>query len=138
MQRPDLDLQADAVQGKIARLDHHRPFGPSPGCGATGRHRRQTRGAQESPACSEWPSRPRHCSRFPPDCWGRTHNRPSPHFLAEVVPATALRTIEFFKSILDRFAEEISSFGTTPTMYAGMVDDGGGLQWYDGLLQFKD
>ena len=52
--------------------------------------------------------------------------------------ATALRTIEFFKSILDRFAEEISSFGTTPTMYAGMVDDGGGLQWYDGLLQFKD
>jgi NAD-reducing hydrogenase large subunit len=50
----------------------------------------------------------------------------------------ALRTLEFFKSILDRFDEEISSFGTTPTMYAGMVDDGGGLQWYDGLLQFKD
>ena len=50
----------------------------------------------------------------------------------------ALRTLEFFKGILDRFAEEIASFGTTPTMYAGMVDDGGGLQWYDGLLQFKD
>jgi len=50
----------------------------------------------------------------------------------------ALRTLELFKGILDRFAEEISSFGTAPTMYAGMVDDGGGLQWYDGLLQFKD
>jgi NAD-reducing hydrogenase large subunit len=57
------------------------------------------------------------------------------------VPAArsmAVRTLEFFKSILDRFDEEIASFGTTPTMYAGMVDDGGGLQWYDGLLQFKD
>ncbi|MGA3019631.1 MAG: Ni/Fe hydrogenase subunit alpha [Bryobacteraceae bacterium] len=50
----------------------------------------------------------------------------------------ALRTLEFFKGILDLFAEEVASFGTTPTMYAGMVDDGGGLQWYDGLLQFKD
>ena len=50
----------------------------------------------------------------------------------------ALRTLEFFKGILDRFEDEIASFGTTPTMYAGMVDDGGGLQWYDGLLQFKD
>src|ERR1022692_4741352 len=50
----------------------------------------------------------------------------------------ALRTLEVFKGILDRFDDEIASFGTTPTMYAGMVDDGGGLQWYDGLLQFKD
>ncbi len=50
----------------------------------------------------------------------------------------AVRTLEFFKSILDHFDEEIASFGTTPTMYAGLVDDGGGLQWYDGLLQFKD
>jgi NAD-reducing hydrogenase large subunit len=50
----------------------------------------------------------------------------------------AVRTLEFFKGILDRFDEEIASFGTTPTMYAGLVDDGGGLQWYDGLLQFKD
>jgi NAD-reducing hydrogenase large subunit len=50
----------------------------------------------------------------------------------------ALRTLEFFKGILDRFNEEIASFGTAPTMYAGMVDNGGGLQWYDGLLQFKD
>jgi hypothetical protein len=26
--------------------------------------------------------------------------------------------------------------GTTPTMYAGLVDDNG-LQWYDGLLKFR-
>jgi NAD-reducing hydrogenase large subunit len=50
----------------------------------------------------------------------------------------ALQTIEFFKSILDRFDEEIANFGTAPTMYAGLADEGGGLQWYDGLLQFKD
>jgi NAD-reducing hydrogenase large subunit len=52
--------------------------------------------------------------------------------------ATALKTIEFFKTMLDTFSEEIANFGTDPTMYAGMVDDGGNLQWYDGLLTFKD
>ncbi|MGA2194962.1 MAG: Ni/Fe hydrogenase subunit alpha [Bryobacteraceae bacterium] len=52
--------------------------------------------------------------------------------------ASALRTLEFFKGILDRFDQEIASFGTAPTMYAGLLDDGAGLQWYDGLLQFKD
>lgn len=52
--------------------------------------------------------------------------------------ALAEKTIGFFKSVLDRFAEEIENFGTEPTMYAGLVDDGGGLQWYNGLLKFKD
>ena len=52
--------------------------------------------------------------------------------------ATALRTVEFFKGVLDQFAEEIANFGTEPTMHAGMVDDAGTLQWYDGLLTFKD
>jgi NAD-reducing hydrogenase large subunit len=52
--------------------------------------------------------------------------------------AAAVKTIEFFKTVLDGFAEEIANFGTDPTMYAGLVDDGGGLQWYDGLLTFKD
>jgi NAD-reducing hydrogenase large subunit len=50
----------------------------------------------------------------------------------------AAKTIEFFKSIVDKFPEEIGSFGTTPTMYAGLVDAGGGLQWYDGRLKYKD
>ena len=39
---------------------------------------------------------------------------------------------------MDRFAEEIANFGTEPTMYAGLVDETGGLQWYDGRLKFKD
>ncbi len=50
----------------------------------------------------------------------------------------AERTLTFFKGILDRFEPEIANFGTAPTMYAGLVDGGGGLQWYDGFLQFKD
>src|ERR1017187_2347849 len=36
----------------------------------------------------------------------------------------ALRTLEFFKGILDRFEEEIASFGTAPTMYAGSAETG--------------
>jgi NAD-reducing hydrogenase large subunit len=52
--------------------------------------------------------------------------------------AIARRTIKFFKGVLDQFTEEISAFGTAPTMYAGMVDASGGLQLYDGQLRFKD
>jgi coenzyme F420-reducing hydrogenase alpha subunit len=36
--------------------------------------------------------------------------------------AIAERTIAFFKTVLDQFAEEIENFGTAPTMYAGLVD----------------
>ena len=50
----------------------------------------------------------------------------------------AERALQSFKTILDRFAEEIANFGTTPTLYAGVVDEDGNSQWYDGLLQFKD
>ncbi len=52
--------------------------------------------------------------------------------------AIVTRTLSFFKSVMDRYREEIDHFGTDPTMYAGMVDDGGNLQWYEGLLTFKD
>ena len=52
--------------------------------------------------------------------------------------ASATRTLAFFKSVLDRFPAEIENFGTDPTMYAGMLDDAGGLQWYEGLLTFVD
>jgi NAD-reducing hydrogenase large subunit len=50
----------------------------------------------------------------------------------------AAKTIEFFKGIVDKFPEEIANFGATPTMYAGLVDGKGGLQWYDGRLKYKD
>ena len=41
--------------------------------------------------------------------------------------AIAERTLAFFKTVLDKFAEEIANFGSAPTMYAGLVDDAGGL-----------
>jgi NAD-reducing hydrogenase large subunit len=47
------------------------------------------------------------------------------------------RTLEFFKSVVDQFPEEIASFGNAPTMYAGMVDEDGALQLYDGRLRFR-
>ena len=52
--------------------------------------------------------------------------------------ASAEQTLAFFKSVMDKFAEEIANFGSYPTMYAGLVDQKGGLQWYDGSLKFKD
>src|ERR1039457_386581 len=52
--------------------------------------------------------------------------------------AIAERTIAFYKTVLDRFTEEIENFGTDPTMCAGLVNQGGGLEWYDVQLKFKD
>jgi len=52
--------------------------------------------------------------------------------------ALAEKTLAFFKTVLDGFAEEIANFGSEPTMYAGMVDDAGGLEWYDGRLRLRD
>jgi NAD-reducing hydrogenase large subunit len=49
----------------------------------------------------------------------------------------ARRTLELFKSIVDGFAEEIAHFGSMPTMYAGLVDDGGAMQWYNGRIRFR-
>jgi NAD-reducing hydrogenase large subunit len=49
----------------------------------------------------------------------------------------AERTLQFFKSALDQYKEEIEFFGSFPTMYAGMVDAKGNLQLYDGGLRFR-
>lgn len=51
--------------------------------------------------------------------------------------AIAKRTLELFKSIVDRFTEEIAHFGSMPSMYAALVDDAGALQWYDGRIRFR-
>ncbi len=60
-------------------------------------------------------------------------------FLAAIpqAMATTEKTSGIFKSVLDRFAEEIANFGSAPTMYAGLVDDRGNLQLYDGMLRFR-
>jgi len=52
--------------------------------------------------------------------------------------AIAARTLAFFKTVVDKFPDEIAYFGNTPTMYAGLVDPGGGLQLYDGSVRFVD
>src|SRR5512146_1210709 len=58
--------------------------------------------------------------------------------LAEIPQAMAVtdRTLQFFKSVLDDYKEEIECFGSTPTMYAGLVDAKGNLQLYEGALRF--
>jgi len=47
------------------------------------------------------------------------------------------RALRYFKDALDKYKEEISVFGSFPTMYAGMVDLTGNLQFYDGMLRFR-
>jgi NAD-reducing hydrogenase large subunit len=54
------------------------------------------------------------------------------------VKAIALRTLGFFKGIVDQFSDEIAVFGNAPTMYAGLTDEQGNLQLYDGDLRFID
>jgi len=49
----------------------------------------------------------------------------------------AQRTLQFFKGALDNYKEEIEFFGAFPTMYAGLVDRKGNLQFYDGGLCFR-
>ena len=54
-----------------------------------------------------------------------------------VAKAITERTTRFFKGALDKFKEEIDVFGSFPTMYAGLVDAKGNLQFYDGNLRFR-
>ena len=46
------------------------------------------------------------------------------------------RALDLLRGVLDQFAEEVESFGNAPTMYAGMVDEKGLLQLYNGRLRF--
>ncbi len=60
--------------------------------------------------------------------------------LAALPEAKAItqRTLSLYKSIVDRFSEEIEYFGNQPTMYAGLIDGSGNLELYDGHLRFID
>jgi NAD-reducing hydrogenase large subunit len=49
----------------------------------------------------------------------------------------AERTLNFFKTAVDQFQEEIAFFGSAPTMSAGLVDARGGLQLYEGRIRFR-
>ena len=58
--------------------------------------------------------------------------------LRELPPAKTIarRTVDFFKAALDQYQDEVAAFGSEPTMYAGLVESGGGLQLYEGNLRF--
>lgn len=62
------------------------------------------------------------------------------HLLGGIPEAieTTMRALSLFKGKLDSFQEEIENFGSTPTMYAGLVDRKGNLQLYDGDIRFRD
>ena len=52
--------------------------------------------------------------------------------------AIAERSIAWFKSIAERFREEIASFGNFPTLFMGIVKGDGGLTFYDGNIRIVD
>jgi len=52
--------------------------------------------------------------------------------------AIAERTVEWFKSIMEKFREEISTFGNFPTLFMGIVKDDGGLTFYDGKIRIAN
>lgn len=52
--------------------------------------------------------------------------------------AIAERTIEWFKGVAETFREEIATFGNFPTLFMGIVKDGGGLTFYDGKIRISN
>ena len=52
--------------------------------------------------------------------------------------AIAERTLEWFKSVMEHFREEITTFGNFPTMFMGIVKKNNGLTFYDGKLRIVD
>jgi len=60
--------------------------------------------------------------------------------LSEIPIARSIlrRTLKMFKHVRDSFKDEVESFGTMPTMYAGLVSPAGALRLYDGIMKFVD
>jgi NAD-reducing hydrogenase large subunit len=52
--------------------------------------------------------------------------------------AIAQRTLDWFKTEMETFREEIRTFANFPSMFMGMVDPQGGFAHYDGKLRFMD
>jgi len=50
----------------------------------------------------------------------------------------AARTLDWFKSEMEKFREEIRSFANFPTMFMGLVGENGGLEHYDGQIRLLD
>jgi NAD-reducing hydrogenase large subunit len=52
--------------------------------------------------------------------------------------AIAVRSIGWLKGTMERFREEIASFGNFPSLFMGTVKEDGGLTFYDGKLRIVD
>ncbi len=50
----------------------------------------------------------------------------------------AERTYRLYRGMVQRFKDEVESFGDMPTMFMGLVDAKGNLEHYDGVLRIKD
>jgi len=50
----------------------------------------------------------------------------------------AERTYRLYRGVVKRFKDEAEAFGDMPTMFMGLVDAKGNLEYYDGLLRIKD
>ncbi len=49
--------------------------------------------------------------------------------------AIAERTLQWFKGTIERFREEVATFGNFPSLFMGLVKEDGGLTFYDGKLR---
>ena len=60
--------------------------------------------------------------------------------LADIPEALACteRALDWFKTEMERFREEIRTFANFPTLFMGLVGQDGGLEHYDGKLRFLD
>ncbi len=61
--------------------------------------------------------------------------------ILEAIPEAlgiAQRTLDWFKSEMERFREEIRTFANAPTLFMGLVGPNGNLEHYDGKLRFLD
>lgn len=52
--------------------------------------------------------------------------------------AIVVRSIDWLKGTMERFREEIASFGNFPSLFMGTVKEDGGLTFYDGTIRFVD
>jgi NAD-reducing hydrogenase large subunit len=52
--------------------------------------------------------------------------------------AIANRALDWFKTEIERFREEIRTFANFPTLFMGLVGEDGGLEHYAGKLRFLD
>jgi NAD-reducing hydrogenase large subunit len=50
----------------------------------------------------------------------------------------ATRTLDWFKTEVEKFREEIRTFANFPSLFMGIVGDKGDLEFYDGRLRFMD